>query len=184
MLDVWFHPEVVPRLRGAAFLVRFAHDSVIAFEREGDARRVRDVLPRRLGRYGLELHPEKTRLLDFRSPWTWGSEPGSFDLLGFTHYRGKSRRGAPVIQRKTCDQEDVVAPATRSEGALKKVSTRKTADGRPAHSFRTLITELGGIVRNLCRRKGADREEAVIAMHTKPTPLQQKALDLLDAISM
>ena len=101
VLDVWFHREVLPRLRGAAFLVRYADDFVIAFEREDDARRVSDVLPRRLSRYGLELHPEKTRLLDFRSPWTWGSDPGSFDLLGFTHYWGKSRRGAPVIQRKT-----------------------------------------------------------------------------------
>ena len=101
VLDLWFHREVLPRLRGAAFLVRYADDFVIVFEREDDARRVSDVLPRRLSRYGLELHPEKTRLLDFRSPWTRGSDPGSFDLLGFTHYWGKSRRGTPVIQRKT-----------------------------------------------------------------------------------
>ena len=101
VLDLWFHREVLPRLRGAAFLVRYADDFVIAFEREDDARRVSDVLPRRLSRYGLKLHPEKTRLLDFRSPWTRGSDPLSFDLLGFTHYWGKSRRGAPVIQRKT-----------------------------------------------------------------------------------
>lgn len=81
------------------------------------------------------------------------------------------------------DREDVVAPATRSEGALQKAATRTTADGHPAHSFRTLMAELGKIVRNLCRRKGADTEEPPIAMQTTPTPLQQQALDMLDAIS-
>ena len=83
----------------------------------------------------------------------------------------------------TRDREDVVGPARRSEGAREKAATRKTADGRPVHSFRTLVAELGGIVRNRCRRKGADPEEPVIAMHTTPTQLQQKALNVLDAIS-
>ena len=101
VLDLWFHREVLPRLRGTAFLVRYADDFVIAFEREDDALRVSDVLPKRFARYGLELHPEKTRLLDFRNPRRGGSDPGSFDLLGFTHYWGTSRRGAPVIKRKT-----------------------------------------------------------------------------------
>ncbi len=59
------------------------------------------VLPKRFARYGLELHPEKTQLLNFRHPWYGGGDPKSFDLLGFTHYWGKSRRGAPVIKRKT-----------------------------------------------------------------------------------
>jgi RNA-directed DNA polymerase len=102
VLDLWFHREVLPRLRGAAFLVRYADDFVIAFEREDDALRVHDVLPKRFARFGLELHPEKTRLLDFRRPrYGGGDAPVSFDLLGFTHYWGKSRHGAAVIKRKT-----------------------------------------------------------------------------------
>ena len=102
VLDLWFHREVLPRLRGRAFLVRYADDFVIAFEREDDARRVHEVLPKRFAGYGLELHPEKTRLLDFRRPrYESGDDPESFDLLGFTHYWGKSRRGASVIKRKT-----------------------------------------------------------------------------------
>ena len=100
VLDLWFHREVRPRLRGRAFLVRYADDFVIAFEREDDARRVHEVLPKRFAGYGLELHPEKTRLLDFRCPRYWGDDdPASFDLLGFTHYWGKSRRGASVMKR-------------------------------------------------------------------------------------
>src|SRR5262249_53390492 len=62
VLDVWFEEEVKPRLRGRAFLVRYADDAVMVFSEEEDARRVQDVLPKRFGRYGLTLHPEKTGL--------------------------------------------------------------------------------------------------------------------------
>lgn len=67
---------------------------------ERDARRILEVLPKRFARYGLELHPTKTRLVHFRPPWR-GEDCGTFDLLGFTHYWGKSRRGSWTIQRKT-----------------------------------------------------------------------------------
>ena len=68
----------------------------MGFELESDARRVWEVLPKRFGKYGLALHPDKTRLLDFRLPArTW--EPGTFQFLGFTHYWGKSRQGRSVI---------------------------------------------------------------------------------------
>ena len=105
VLDVWFEHEVKPRLRGRAFEVRFADDAALVFEREEDARRVLAVLSQRFARYGLRLHPEKTRLVDFRSPPRAG--PGgpqrerSFVLLGFTHFWGRSRKGRWVVQRKT-----------------------------------------------------------------------------------
>ena len=90
-------------MRGRTFMVRFADDAVLAFEREDDARRVLAVLSKRLGKYGLTLHPEKTRLVDFRRP-VRGSRPGaehSFDMLGFTHFWGRSRRDTWVVKRKT-----------------------------------------------------------------------------------
>ena len=68
VLDEWFARQVVPRLAGRATLVRYADDAVIIFEHERDARRVLDVLPKRLAKYGLTLHPGKTRLVDFRRP--------------------------------------------------------------------------------------------------------------------
>ena len=68
VLDEWFEEEVKPRLSGRAFLIRFADDFVMGFEKESDARRVLAVLPKRFGKYGLNLHPDKTRLVDFRSP--------------------------------------------------------------------------------------------------------------------
>jgi len=106
VLDVWFEHEVKSRLKGAAHLVRYADDFVILFEREDDARRVVDVLPKRFGKYGLRLHPEKTRLVPFQRPpldrnGDGGVPPGSFDLLGFTHYWGRSRKGNWVVKRRT-----------------------------------------------------------------------------------
>lgn len=103
VLDTWFHEVVQPRMRGRSFMVRFADDAVLVFEREDDARRVLNVLPKRFGKYGLKLHPEKTQLVDFRRP-SASSVPASgrtFDILGFTHLWGKSRKGRWVVKRKT-----------------------------------------------------------------------------------
>jgi group II intron reverse transcriptase/maturase len=107
VLDAWFEAEVRPRLHGRSVLVRYADDAVIVFEREDDAQRVLAVLPKRFGRYGLTLHPDKTRLVDFRRPRRWdgdggaGGGRGSFDLLGFTHYWDRSRKGNWVVRKKT-----------------------------------------------------------------------------------
>lgn len=108
VLDLWFEQEVKPKLKGQAFLVRYADDAVAVFESERDARRVFAVLPKRFEKYGLCLHPEKTRLVRFCRPQHGSgpkkdepTHPESFDLLGFTHYWGRSRKGNWVIQRKT-----------------------------------------------------------------------------------
>jgi RNA-directed DNA polymerase len=109
VLDEWFAEEVQPRLKGRAFLIRYADDFTIGFLREDDARRVMDVLPKRFGKYGLTIHPEKTRLVSFRRPpyssspkgGPDGGRPGTFDLLGFTHYWSRSRKGNWVVKRKT-----------------------------------------------------------------------------------
>ncbi|MBC8425145.1 group II intron reverse transcriptase/maturase [bacterium] len=104
-LDKWFEQVARPRLQGDAFLVRYADDFVIVFEYEHDARRFLRVLPKRLDRFGLIMHPEKTKLVDFRLPPPPGKgdgrEPGTFDLLGFTHYWGKSQKGRWAVRRKT-----------------------------------------------------------------------------------
>ena len=104
VLDDWFVREVQPRLKGRCFLIRFADDFVIGCKWEADARRVMEVLPKRFGRFGLTIHPEKTVLTRFSRPKGGGNSTkgrGTFDFLGFTHYWGKSRRGKWVIKRKT-----------------------------------------------------------------------------------
>ena len=118
VLDEWFERDAKPRLRGRAFMVRFADDAVLAFEREEDARRVYAVLGERFAKYGLRLHPDKTRLVDFRSPPR--RTPGgtqrerSFALLGFTHHWGRSRKRRWTVKRKTA--QDRLARAMRAVG--------------------------------------------------------------------
>jgi len=106
VLDAWFDREVKPRLSRKAVLIRYADDAVFVFADETDARWVMDALPKRLGSYGLELHPDKTRLIDFRRPDRFppesgGAGPGTFDLLGFTHHWSKARSGKWIVKRRT-----------------------------------------------------------------------------------
>jgi group II intron reverse transcriptase/maturase len=109
VLDSWFDQRVKPRLHGRAILVRYADDAVIGFTDRGDAERVLEALTKRCAEYGLELHPEKTKLVQFRRPngqsggngSDRGQKPGTFDFLGFTHYWARSRRGNWVVKRKT-----------------------------------------------------------------------------------
>jgi RNA-directed DNA polymerase len=102
VLDAWFDREVRPRLIGRSSMLRYADDAVLLFANERDARRVLTVLSKRFERYGLTLHPTKTRLVRFVPPRQGGGEDGgSFDLLGFTHFWAKSRKGRWTIQRRT-----------------------------------------------------------------------------------
>lgn len=100
VLDAWFAQVVQPRLSGPARLVRYADDFVILFANEMDARRVYTALPRRFAKYGLALHPEKTRLLPFVPPRD-GRASETFDFLGFTHVWSRSRKGNWVVKRAT-----------------------------------------------------------------------------------
>jgi len=104
-LDQWFEEEVKPRMKGRAFLIRYADDFVMGFEVEEDAHRVMEALPRRLERFGLAIQEAKTRKVDFRGPGRPGGKADdrrdSFDFLGFTHHWGKSRKGRWVVRRKT-----------------------------------------------------------------------------------
>jgi RNA-directed DNA polymerase len=104
VLDRWFVEVVQKHLSGRAFLVRYADDAVLVFSDERDARRVMAVLPKRFARYGLSVHPEKTRIVRFTKPKGTGGAPDmpeSFVFLGFTHYWGRSRKEKWIVQRKT-----------------------------------------------------------------------------------
>ena len=107
VFDRWFAEVVRERMKGKTFAVRYADDLVIGFTHRKDAERVYRVIFQRFEKYGLKLHPEKTRLVPFARPETIGpegtgpAEPGTFDFLGFTHYWGRSRKGYWVIKRQT-----------------------------------------------------------------------------------
>ncbi len=103
VLDTWWVEEILPRVRGRAFLVRYADDFVMGFTSKKEAVRVHQALAERFSAFGLTLHPEKTRLVYHRRPRRDGGGPksDSFDFLGFTLYWGKSRRGKRIPKRKT-----------------------------------------------------------------------------------
>src|SRR6516165_5349611 len=107
VLDQWLEQDVKPRLKGTSFMVRYADDAVLGFERQDDAERVFAVLAKRFEKYALTLHPQKTRLIALHRPGSKDrgrsgpGEPRSFDFLGFTLYWGRSRKGNWVVRRKT-----------------------------------------------------------------------------------
>jgi RNA-directed DNA polymerase len=105
VLDCWYVESVKPRMKGRTLLVRFADDFVLGFEHKEDAEKVYAVLFKRFEKYGLQLHPEKTRLVPFGRPTEdsgdGGTPPGTFDFLGFTHYWGKNRKGGWGIRQRT-----------------------------------------------------------------------------------
>lgn len=97
VLDLWIHEWRQRQAQGEVTIVRYADDFVIGFREESDARRCLDALRARLAKFGLELHPEKTRLIEFgryaedRRVKRGDGPPETFDFLGFTHISGKTR---------------------------------------------------------------------------------------------
>jgi len=124
VLDEWFENEVRPRLKGRSILVRFADDAVMAFADHHDAKRVLGVLDKRLARYELTLHPDKTRFVDFRSNRPDGQDHPetdgmSFTFLGFCHVWGKSQKGKNVVRQVTAKNRYARALAAVGEWCRK-----------------------------------------------------------------
>ncbi len=140
VLDVWFEDVVTPRLKGPAFLIRYADDVIIVCGREDDARCVATAVSKRFGHYALTLHPEKTRLHPFQRPRTHAGptgaavdqEPGSFDFLGLTHGWRRSRRGWWVVGQRT------------AKGCLSRALKRVNAWCRE-HRHEELAVQQGGL---------------------------------------
>ncbi|WP_373657764.1 reverse transcriptase domain-containing protein [Sporomusa acidovorans] len=96
-LDLWFEKVVRPRCEGMAYLCRFADDFVCAFQYKRDAERFYGVLGKRLGKFSLEIAPEKTRMMAF-DPF---HKDNSFEFLGFEFKWGLSRKGRNIVKRRT-----------------------------------------------------------------------------------
>jgi group II intron reverse transcriptase/maturase len=105
-LDVWFEEVVKPRLKGEAYEIRFADDAILCFQHREDAEKVMRVLPKRFEKFGLTLHPEKTRLIEFgryaaRNAKKQGKRPATFDFLGLTHLCARSLKGKFTVHVRT-----------------------------------------------------------------------------------
>jgi RNA-directed DNA polymerase len=106
VLDLWFEKKFKREAKGQVQMIRYCDDFVVCCENERDAIEFLEVLKQRLGKFGLEISKEKTRILEFgRNVWNRatkdGKKVGSFNFLGFTHYCTKSRRGNFIMGHKT-----------------------------------------------------------------------------------
>lgn len=107
VLDLWIHDWRTRQAKGEVTIVRYADDFVIGFREESDARKCLAALGERFAKFGLALHPDKTRLIEFgryaeqRRAKHGDGPPETFDFLGFTHISGKTRRGEFTVHRKT-----------------------------------------------------------------------------------
>jgi group II intron reverse transcriptase/maturase len=159
VLDKWIDERVRPKCHGNVVLVRYADDFVILCRAEHDARRIFAALPKRFAEYGLTLHPDKTRLIDFRQPpRTGGKDKVSFDFLGFTHAWMKSTGGIwcvfAVMSRKR---------RTRTLQRLREWMSRHRH--RPiASQHRTLVAKLQGVYAYFGRRGNAT---ALASLHAE-----------------
>jgi len=106
VLDEWFKEQIQRLLKGDSFIIWFADDFLLGFTNKEDALSVMEVLPKRLGKFGLILHPEKTRLIDLGEEKGEDKQPKkTFDFLDFTHYMSKSRKGKSILKRKTSSKK-------------------------------------------------------------------------------
>lgn len=103
VLDEWVEKQVKTKLKGKIFIVRFADDFIAGCQYEEDAQRLMRVLPKRFAKFGLTIHPDKSKMIHFKWPSRFNprNETETFDFLGFTHYWAKSRNGHWVVKRKT-----------------------------------------------------------------------------------
>lgn len=120
-LDLWVQQWRKLHARGEMYIVRYADDFVMGFQHEQDARAMLEALASRLAAFGLELHPDKTRVLRFgrfaheKCEREGHRRPETFDFLGFTHIAGTDRRGAFQLKRRTSRKKRKAKLAKLSE---------------------------------------------------------------------
>jgi len=176
VLDEWFETEVRPRLSGDCTLARYADDAVMAFANIDDAQRVMAVLGRRLGRFGLTLHPDKTRLVDFRPKQTGSArhpntEGTSFDFLGLTHVWGRSRQGRNMVRQVTAKSRwlllgsGVVTGPSRNQAGDEGAEQGFAASARIVHELEEAEVERQLVLRHAPVRAQPGTQQRPEAFH-------------------
>ena len=136
VLDKWFEEEIKPRLRGKAFIIRYADDFICAFQYKYDVDRFYEVLPKRMGKYGLELEKTKTNIIRFNR--FHPSRKRTFSFLGFEFYWFPDRKGTARVQRRTTPK--------KQQAALRRIKEwiRKSRHLPKKKYFATLKRKLQG----------------------------------------
>ena len=143
VLDLWFEKGIKPRLKGEAYYVRYADDFLIMFQYENEARKVMQVLISRLGKFGLEVAEEKTRILPIGR---FKGTKEDFDFLGFTFYNTKTRTGKYRVGVRT-SKKKLKAKKQAAKAWLKTRLTKPVAD--------TMKT-LAAVIRGHCNYYGVN----------------------------
>ena len=154
VLDTWFEYEIEPRLHGEAYYVRYADDFLIMFQYENDAKAVMNVLPKRMGRFSLEVAMEKTRILSFGR---YNGTKEEFDILGFTFFNtttgtGKYRVGVRTSKKK------LKAKKQAAKAWLRRQLTKPIA---------TTMETLAAVVRGHCNYYGVSGNFVQIQKYRK-----------------
>jgi group II intron reverse transcriptase/maturase len=132
-LDLWFEKVYRKSCKGFARLVRYADDFVACFQYELDAVKFRRELGKRLGKFGLEVEPTKTRVVKFgrfavQNAAAKGEKPETFDFLGFTHYCGTRRDGKGFRMKRVTARKKFTAKLKAFKEWLKSARTMKTKE--------------------------------------------------------
>jgi RNA-directed DNA polymerase len=158
VLDDWFIKQIQPLLNGESFLIRFADDFLLGFTNEEDAKRVMEALGKRFEKYGINLHPEKTKLIKLAHK-DEDQEQDTFDFLGFTHYMGKSRKGNHILKRKTSRK--------KLRGALVRMN-RWIKENRHSPFLEGLIADLNRKLRGYYQYYGVTfNSRAIVIYHER-----------------
>lgn len=133
VLDLWFEKVVRKSSTGYSRMIRYADDFVVCFQYETDALKFRQELVARLGKFGLEVEPSKTRVLKFgrfaeQNSKAKGERPETFDFLGFTHYCSKSQNGKRYRMKRKTSRKKFTAKVRDFKDWLKSARTCKTAE--------------------------------------------------------
>ena len=144
VFDLWVQAWRKKRARGDVVVVRYADDTVLGFQAQAEADRFREDLQKRLAKFGLELHPDKTRRIEFgryaelNRKRQGEGKPETFDFLGFTHISGKNRKGYFTVKRRTI--------AKRLRGKLQEIKQqlRRRRHGPVAATGRWLRSVVQG----------------------------------------
>ena len=139
-IDIWIEKMVKPNCKGKVRLFRYADDAIICCQYDGDAKRIREALLKRLGKYKLELNKEKTKQIPFdKKLVAQGIEQGTFDFLGFTFYWGKAKSGRIIPKLKT-KAKTMKAKLNKVKEWIKEIKDRKQL----SQIWKTFIAKLRG----------------------------------------
>jgi len=144
VLDVWFEETVKTHVRGYCEIIRYADDFVCVVQYEEEAKRIEKALKNRFNRYGLEIHPDKSRRISFgkfepRNAKRQNRKPNSFDFLGITHFCDRTRKGKFKVGRRT-SKKKLAAKFKAMNVWLKKIRNKE----KTKEWWKTLSSKLRG----------------------------------------